>query len=65
MKNVTVVITGISHSGFVSAKSIERYNVNPEKSDIDIVKDAVDELDITGNGLRNIFNIQLMVNYIK
>ena len=58
MREVTVTVTGVNHSGRIDAKQQVMW-VKPEKSDIEIMKDAVDELELTGNGFQKIFSITL------
>ena len=58
MREVTITVTGVNHSGCIDAKQQVMW-VKPEKSDIEIMKDAVDELELTGRGFQKIFNVML------
>ena len=58
MREVTITITGINNYGEVTAEQVF-LRTNPERPDIEIMKQAVVELETAGYGFKRIFNIQL------
>lgn len=58
MREVTITITGVDQFGEVTAKQVLLW-AKPQRADIEIMKQAVVELEITGCVFKRIFNIQL------